>query len=149
MVWLYIKFKNHQVTDRNWFVLEVLWFFFSYLGKCKTVPAPAQIYLKYFISAVVTLFYLFENQEYLKNWEEVSCLMRILFEKDIAWTFSCLTKKIFLKNLARRKLLDPLYISKGNTGFAGFLRNVNCWKIMLCNMNKAAKSTDPFLVLDR
>lgn len=77
-----------------------------------------------------------------------------LFDTHFVWKRHCLNlflfdKKNFLKNLARRKLLDPLYISKGNTGFAGFLRNVNCWKIMLCNMNKAAKSTESFLVLDR
>ena len=46
---------------------EVLWFLFSKLGDYRTLPVPAQNYFKYYFCQIVTLDYLFQEQENLKN----------------------------------------------------------------------------------
>ena len=65
--YLHLKFKKHPIKERNCFMQELLWSFFSYFGNYGNFPVPAQNYLKYCFSQIVIRNSLFKKQENLKH----------------------------------------------------------------------------------
>ena len=61
------------MKDRNWFMQATVFSFISLFRNYRTLPVPAQSYLKYCLCVIPTLDYHFQKQEHLKNfaWVEL------------------------------------------------------------------------------
>ena len=64
---LHHNFKNYQVKERNWFMQELVWSFFSLFGSYRALQVPTQIYLKYCFYQLATPNFLFQKDENLEN----------------------------------------------------------------------------------
>ena len=87
----------------NWLMQQLVWSFLLELGASRTLPVPSQNYLKYCYPWIVTLDYVFQKQEHLKNLARSKHFYRLYLTRGIA---GCYSSTLRLKNInSKHKLV--------------------------------------------
>ena len=120
----------------NWFMQQPIWSFFLELGASRTLPVPAQNYLKYCFSWIVTLDYVLQKQEHLKNLARSTLFYPPYLIRDIAasYSFSWSLKITKWKTEigSCRSSFSPCFRNWESTGPCQFLLKI-VWNILFCN----------------